>query len=104
MQSPKLVMWPTTREELISVQNQLGVACPESWNPTVPVRSIGGCFICYPKGHADKGIAGDPYWAAAACLFDGQLAALEAEFGETTAPYEPGLLALQASAGTGVLR
>ncbi len=88
-------MWPTTCEELISVQNRLGAANPEPWNPTEPVRLIGGCFICYPKGHVGKGIVGDRYWAAAACVRDNEIAAIEVIAGETTAPYEPGLLALR---------
>jgi deoxyribonuclease V len=90
-----LFMWPTTQEELISIQNELGEIHPEPWEPIGPIRLIGGCFICYPKSHAGKGTAGDRYWAAAVCLIDNQPAAVQVISGETTAPYEPGLLALR---------
>jgi deoxyribonuclease V len=88
-------MWPTTREELISVQTELGDLRPEPWNPPEPIRLIGGCFICYPRGHVGKRVDGDRYWAAAVCLEDNEVAAVEVVVGETAAPYEPGLLALR---------
>ncbi len=88
-------MWPKTREELISVQNLLGMECPESWEPATPVRVAGGCFICYPKKHSGKGIAGDRYWAAAVCIQDNQLKSVRVATGVTTAAYEPGFLALR---------
>ena len=91
-------MWPNNREELLTLQNQLGTVCSEPWDPEGPVRLIGGCFVCYPKKHPGKGAAGDRYWAAAACTQDNRIAALEVMCGETVATYEPGLLALREGA------
>ena len=88
-------MWPDNREELLLLQNRLGAADFEPWDPQEPVRLIGGCFVCYPKKHPGKGAAGDRYWAAAACTRDTRIAALEVVRGETAALYEPGLLALR---------
>ncbi len=88
-------MWPASPEELILVQTQLGEACPDPWEPATDIQSSGGCFICYPKGHAGKGTAGDRYWVAAVCLAEGRPAVVCVSSGETTASYEPGLLALR---------
>ena len=59
------------------------------------MRMAGGCFICYPKKHSGKGIAGDRYWAAAVCIQDNLLKSIHVASGVTTAPYEPGFLALR---------
>lgn len=88
-------MWPNTREELIALQNELGAAQPEPWDCEEAPQFVGGCFICYPKGHVGKGTSGDQCWAAAACLMDDQLVSVEVVSGITEAPYEPGLLALR---------
>ena len=92
---PDTVMWPTTREELKVLQNELGAMRPEMWDQEEPPGLIGGCFLCYPKGHEGKGVAGDHYWAAAVRLLDNQLVDLKVASGLTTAPYEPGFLALR---------
>ena len=87
--------WQTTREELNAIQKRLGMVSPDPWYAADAVRSVAGCFICYPKKHEGSGDAGDSCWAAAAWVLDGQLAAVQVIRGEAPAPYEQGLLALR---------
>jgi deoxyribonuclease V len=84
-----------SREELINVQLQLGQASPEPWRIGDGMRSVAGCFICYPKGNEGQGAAGDLCWAAAALIRDGRPGAVEVVGGRVPAAYEPGLLALR---------
>ena len=51
--------------------------------------------MCFPRGLSGRGGAGDPAWAAAAVLRDGQLVDRLVVPGAAGAPYEPGLLALR---------
>ncbi len=65
--------WPQTSQELEAVQRQLAVRTPELWRPSGPVRSVGGCFVCFAKGGMGMGASGDPGWAAAVWMLDGTL-------------------------------
>jgi deoxyribonuclease V len=78
------------------VQEQLTLAGarPEPWTPGAALRTTGGCFLCFGRGKVGAGAAGDPGWAGAALLQDGQAVTVVAT-GEAGAPYAPGLLALR---------
>lgn len=84
-----------SREELIAIQTELAKARPDLWHISDGMRSVAGCFICYPKKHEGKGAAGDPCWAAAVLLKDGRPAAMEVARGCAPEAYEPGLLILR---------
>ena len=90
-----MAMWPSTQDELISLQHRLSIVTPEPWDIPEILDAIAGCFICYPKQHEGPGAAGDPCWAAAATIQNGSLAALSRIRGKAPASYEPGLLALR---------
>ncbi len=87
--------WQIGREELIAIQDRLGKARPDPWQVGDGMSSVAGCFICYPKRHEGRGEIGDPCWAAAALIREGRLNAVEILRGETSAAYEPGLLAMR---------
>jgi hypothetical protein len=38
-----------SREELVTIQDLLGKACPVPWQISNGMNSVAGCFICYPK-------------------------------------------------------
>jgi len=82
--------WPQTAEELVQVQHALATAGLPPWEPTGGVE-IGGCFVCFERGPAGPGRAGDRGWAGAA-LLSGAVAVAE---GRAGAAYEAGLLALR---------
>ncbi len=88
-------MWPSTQDELTSLQNRLRTLTPEPWEIPEVLHTVAACFICYPKQQKGPGAAGDPCWAAAAIIRDGFLAALTTMKGEAPASYQPGLLALR---------
>jgi deoxyribonuclease V len=81
--------WPVNRAELIAEQERLAAAEEPPRRPFGEV-SVGGCFVCFPRGLSGAGARGDPAWAAAA--LDGEFAV---HAGHATAPYAPGLLALR---------
>ena len=91
----KIDVWPSTPEELMRTQCELGAMFPEPWVTGDAVRAVAGCWICNPRGREGKGAAGDPCWAAAALLTDGVLSAVAIARGDAPAPYRPGLLALR---------
>jgi len=91
---PKAPPWPQEPEALIALQEQLGRMQPEPWQFVGTVRSVAGCFVCFPTGRSGPGAAGDPGWAAAALLREGEVATVVVR-GRAGAPYEPGLLALR---------
>ena len=82
--------WPATAVELIQEQEELARVTPPPWRPTGDL-AIGGCFVCFVRGKAGPGEAGDPAWAGASVM-GGEGAVIT---GEAGAPYEPGLLALR---------
>jgi deoxyribonuclease V len=84
--------WPADAEELVATQRRLGSATPPPWRPAGPFR-VGACFVCFERGKAGAGAAGDRAWAAAA--LGGETAVVE---GAAGAPYAPGLLALREGA------
>jgi deoxyribonuclease V len=81
--------WPLTREALIEEQRRLSEVGPPAWR-FQPQARIGGVFVCFVRGEAGPGRAGDPAWAAA-CV-ERELTTVR---GSAGAPYEPGLLALR---------
>jgi deoxyribonuclease V len=87
-----VLAWPHTREELIEEQSRLAALEPTVWR-FAPDATVGGVFVCYPRGQSGRGHAGDPAWVAA-CV--GRATTVVA--GHAGAPYEPGLLALREGA------
>lgn len=87
--------WPATPEELIEVQRRLAAESPALWRPDGLPRSVGGCFVCFPRGYAGRGASGDPGWAAAALVSAGKLSGTSVVRGRAPFGYEPGLLALR---------
>jgi deoxyribonuclease V len=57
---------------------------------------VAACYVCFGRGEAGRGHAGEPGWAAAV-LMRGERRILESAVaaGAAGAPYEPGLLALR---------
>src|SRR6266568_2957823 len=96
---PVITTWPVRPDELVGVQVALGQATPPAWSPPAsppgsPPR-IGGCFVCFARGIAGVGEAGDPAFAAAAVLRDRRVLARAVVRGAAGAPYLPALLALR---------
>jgi deoxyribonuclease V len=83
------VRWPDSAAALVEEQERLARATPVRWSP-FPGALVGGCFICFPRGPAGRGRAGDRAWAAAAA---GDAVAVVR--GAAGASYEAGLLALR---------
>lgn len=87
--------WPTSDEELVAAQAELGSRCrPPLWRPSAAARA-GGVFVCFPRGPTGPGRAGDPAWAAAVVVEGGRLAERAVIGGAAGAPYEAGVLALR---------
>jgi deoxyribonuclease V len=84
--------WPADTEALGATQCELAAATPPPWLPDGPIR-IGACFVCFARGLAGPGAAGDRAWAAAS--LGGETVVVD---GAAGAPYEPGLLALREGA------
>jgi deoxyribonuclease V len=60
--------WPDTAEDLVAEQRRLAAIEPEPWGPERGPLTVGGCWVCFPRGLTGAGAAGDPAWAAgAAC-------------------------------------
>ncbi len=87
--------WPLTPEELVAQQVALARLRPEPWRFCGALRSVAACFVCFPRGRAGPGSAGEVGWAAAALCREGQLVATATVRGQAAWPYEPGLLALR---------
>lgn len=88
-------MWPVDAESLIAVQRELADADPEKWRPRGGRLRRAGCWACFPRGLTGPGGAGDPAWAAAVVLRDGDVVERRVRAGGAGAPYVPGLLALR---------
>jgi deoxyribonuclease V len=86
--------WPGSEAALVVVQQALASAHPEPWRPDEAPRAVGGCFVCFERGQAGPGAAGDPGWAAAA-LLDAAGTRIAVIHARAPAPYVPGLLALR---------
>jgi deoxyribonuclease V len=89
------VTWPTTVDALVTEQEALGQLASEPWTPPPRPVTVGGCFVCFPRGAHGPGRPGDPGWAAAVALREGEVVAAADVAGTAGAPYEPGLLALR---------
>jgi deoxyribonuclease V len=83
--------WPARADELLTVQEELGRGSPPAWTLPEGGASVGGCFVCFPRGVSGPGAAGDPGWAAATVLPGGRADVQ----GRAGAPYARGLLALR---------
>lgn len=88
-------MWPRDADALMVRQQQLAVLTPATWRPTTTELCVGGCWVCFPRGYAGPGQAGDPAWAAVAVACEGVLVDQQVLTGAAGAPYIPGLLALR---------
>jgi deoxyribonuclease V len=89
--------WPGDAAALVALQQELAAAAmPDfAFDPAMP---IGGCFVCFPRGGAGPGRAGDPAWAAAAVVARLRRGAEAAVAGVARAPYRSGLLAAREGA------
>lgn len=90
-----MARWPASTEHLIRAQEALGVSRPPAWRPGGAIGSVGGCFVCFPRGTSGRGAPGDRAWAAAVLVCEGRLAATSVSTGSAGAAYEAGLLALR---------
>lgn len=89
-------MWPASPSELIAAQHELARSRPEPWSRGGGPLLVAACFVCFARGGAGRGRAGDPGWAAAVVLRSGRSVAGSALVrGVGGAPYAPGLLALR---------
>jgi deoxyribonuclease V len=85
-------MWPADHDTLIDFQHRLAAETPTLLDPA-SVRVIAGCFVCFGRGGAGPGAAGDEGWGAAAALEDGRIVSRSVVTGRAGAAYRPGLLA-----------
>jgi deoxyribonuclease V len=88
-------MWPSDPDALVAAQRELAAAAPEPWRSHDGALRVGGCWVCFPRGLSGRGDAGNPTWAAAVVMRDGELADDHVRIGVAGAPYTPGLLALR---------
>jgi deoxyribonuclease V len=87
--------WPATADALVAAQEELASAHPEPWRPQGAPRAVAGCFLCFQRGRAGPGTAGDAGWAAAAVLDEHDRIETAVVTGTATAGYRSGLLALR---------
>lgn len=91
---------PSTADELTAVQEELARLSPTSIPSGTAAESlaVGGCFVAFEQGAipTTSGQPGDPAWAAAAVLRDGEPVDQAVVSGEAGARYEAGLLFLRA--------
>jgi deoxyribonuclease V len=90
--------WPGTREQLVAVQRELGALRPPPWRPPLGPLAVAGCFVCFPRHTTGSGASGDPAWAAAVVMEEGEVVSRSVVTGAARAPYEEGLLALREGA------
>ena len=88
-------MWPGSPDELADVQRALAGADLEPWRRPAGPPAIGACAVCFARGRAGAGSAGDQAWSAAVVLRRRALLAEAIHRGVAGAPYLPGLLALR---------
>jgi deoxyribonuclease V len=89
-------MWPSTAAELACAQRELAALRPPGWRPSTGRPLVAGCYVCFARGAAGRGRAGERAWAAVV-LMRGNRRLVESvvSVGAAGAPYEPGLLALR---------
>jgi deoxyribonuclease V len=90
-----LVDWPGSFDQLIEHQHHLGRAEPPLWALPPGPQSVGGCFVCFPRGKPGVGAQGDPGWAAAALLSADRRLFTSETAGTAGSRYQAGLLALR---------
>lgn len=89
-------MWPPTAAALVRAQQELAALSPPPWRPSRPRPLIAGCYVCFARGEAGRGRAGERGWAAAVVMRGNRgLVESAVAVGATGAPYVPGLLALR---------
>ena len=88
-------MWPRDADAVIARQHELAEAAPPAWRLPEGELCVGGCWVCFPRGYAGPGRAGDPAWSAAVTVCDGRLVDRRVRTGAAGASYVPGLLALR---------
>lgn len=88
-------MWPADAEALIALQQELADAEPEAWRQLDDRPRVGGCWVCFPRGLAGRGSAGDAAWAGAVTMRDGRVVDRHVVTGIAGASYRAGLLALR---------
>jgi deoxyribonuclease V len=91
-------MWPTQPEQLVEVQRALAMKVAEPWAPGDGPPRVAACWVCFPRGLAGPGAAGDQAWAAAVAMQGGQELERHTMAGRAGAAYSPGLLALRVGA------
>jgi deoxyribonuclease V len=87
--------WPDSADELVREQIALAQAAPPPWSAPAGQLAAAGCFVCFPRGWAGPGSAGDPSWAAALLMRGDSIVATAVVVGQAHAAYQPGLLALR---------
>src|ERR687888_145996 len=87
--------WPATEAALVRLQDELGRAAPAAWTPAAGRPLLGGCYVCFARGTAGPGGAGDPGVAGAAVVRGRRLLGAATAAGPAGAPYRPALLALR---------
>jgi deoxyribonuclease V len=88
-------VWPADADLLIAYQQQLAIASPEPCAFDPGTMSIGGCWVCFPRGLVGPGTDHDPAWCAAVIMFGGRVVEQRVISGTAGAPYVPGLMALR---------
>jgi deoxyribonuclease V len=88
-------VWPSDADSLIDYQLQLATAAPEPSTLDPRMASIGGCWVCFPRGLTGPGTDHDPAWCAAVIMLGGKVVEQRVISGTTAAPYVPGLMALR---------
>ena len=91
-------MWPTDAADLEAEQRSLAATEPGPWRP--PERGLrpAGCWVCFPRGLAGPGAAGDAAWSAAVVMSGRRVIDRHVLTGAAAGPYVPGLMALRAGA------
>lgn len=80
--------------DLVAQQLAISVMRPEPWR-WAGEGVTGGCFVCFGRGKVGAGAKGDPGWAGAALVRDGEDVLSTVATGEAGAPYVAGLLVLR---------
>jgi deoxyribonuclease V len=88
-------VWPADADSLIAYQQQLATAAPGPFALDLGTASIGGCWVCFPRGLRGPGTDHDPAWCAAVIMSKGRVVEERMISGSATYPYVPGLMALR---------
>ena len=88
-------MWPVDMESLIVCQQELAEITAQPWTPEDRGVRVGGCWVCFPRGLAGRGSAGDSTWTASVVMRGDVVVDQLVRAGAAGAPYTPGLLALR---------